>query len=253
VDRFQPSRRRWFYEKAPALLKQPEARPTLLGRIGEKMVRESKYKINEGDTFGMWIVIKPNDPTADREARQNATCKCQRCGNVVATSIYNLVLGKTNKCRSCHTYADIVERAPGEKARLKRIWKCIKNRCMNRRVLGYQDYGGRGISLCNEWLDFRSFYEWSIANGYTNELQIDRRDTNGNYEPENCRWVTSKTNNRNRRNNHQLTAFGETKPIAAWADDDRCDVSSQTLAMRIRSGMAVEEAILRPRRVLAKC
>jgi len=77
----------------------------------------------------------------------------------------------------------------------------MKTRCYNLKDKHYKDYGGRGIKVCEEWLnDSRKFIKWSLENGYKKELQIDRIDNNGNYSPDNCRWVTPKENSRNKRN-----------------------------------------------------
>lgn len=79
-------------------------------------------------------------------------------------------------------------------------WEGIKRRCYNKNFSQYRDYGGRGIKVCEEWLyDFEAFYYWSINNGFKPELEIDRINNDGNYEPSNCRWVTHKENMNNRR------------------------------------------------------
>ena len=86
--------------------------------------------------------------------------------------------------------------------RLYRIWINMKTRCYNKNTNRYKDYGARGITICNEWRnDFMSFYNWSMNNGYDENLTIDRINNDKNYEPSNCRWITVKEQNRNKRNN----------------------------------------------------
>ena len=82
----------------------------------------------------------------------------------------------------------------------------MKDRCLNKRAQRYSDYGGRGISICNEWLEFTNFYSWAMLNGYSDSLSIDRNNNNGNYEPNNCRWATSLQQSNNRRDNSTVLA-----------------------------------------------
>lgn len=120
----------------------------------------------------------------------------------------------------------------------------MKSRCSNKKNEHYHIYGGRGISVCQEWRsNFRVFAEWSKSNGYRNGLQIDRIDNNCGYSPTNCRWVDCKTNSRNRRDNILLTAFGETKCIAEWVEDPRCVICETALRYRVNSGWDHKEAI----------
>ena len=80
------------------------------------------------------------------------------------------------------------------KTKIYSCWECMKQRCLNPNATNYPNYGGRGITICNEWLEFIPFRDWALNNGYQEGLEIDRRDTNGNYEPSNCRWVTRTEN-----------------------------------------------------------
>lgn len=135
----------------------------------------------------------------------------------------------------------------GTKDRLYRIWSGMKTRCYNDNEPAYPRYGGRGITIHESWLtDYVAFKSWALSNGYSNELTIDRIDNDGNYEPGNCRWITRKEQNRNRRSNVMATAFGETKSVAEWADDPRCCVDYECLIERIRYGHDPETAITKP-------
>ena len=87
----------------------------------------------------------------------------------------------------------------GKGTKLYMIWNSMKKRCLNLKSTNYKDYGGRGITICNDWLEFIPFRDWALNNGYKEGLQINRINNNGNYKPNNCNFVTSKENNRNRR------------------------------------------------------
>ena len=85
------------------------------------------------------------------------------------------------------------------KTRLYNIWKKMKDRCYNPNANNYRYYGGKGVKVCEEWHSFQPFYEWAMANGYADNLSIDRISGFGNYEPNNCRWATYTEQNRNRK------------------------------------------------------
>lgn len=122
----------------------------------------------------------------------------------------------------------------------------MKGRCYTKTDRAYKDYGGRGITICDEWLGekgFENFYKWSMANGYTDDLSIDRIDNNKGYSPDNCRWADEKTQCRNRRTNHLITFNGETKSMAEWSEITRIPYS--TICRRIKLGWKVEDILTR--------
>lgn len=92
----------------------------------------------------------------------------------------------------------------------------MKQRCLNPRCRAYRNYGARGITVCAEWMEFEPFCQWALENGYAHGLDLDRADNDGNYSPENCRWVKRDVNLNNRRVTIMLTVNGETKPRTEW-------------------------------------
>ena len=128
--------------------------------------------------------------------------KCGLCGEEFRTQINNVKNGNTKSC-GCYGKRRLSEthKTHGKRhTRIYRIWGNLKNRILNNNTKVFKDYGGRGITVCDEWKnDFKSFYDWSILNGYEDELSIDRIDNDGNYCPENCRWTTKTIQARNTR------------------------------------------------------
>ena len=118
-------------------------------------------------------------------------------------------------------YRNTVSSSPENKKLYKIRTKMIE-RCTNPNCDRYKDYGGRGIKICDEWLnDYDSFVDWSKMNGYKEGLSIDRIDNNGNYEPSNCRWITRKEQGRNTTRNRFITYNGETKTLSELREEDR--------------------------------
>lgn len=128
------------------------------------------------------------------------------------------------------------------RTRMYNIWKAVKRRCYNKNVNEYVNYGGRGIKMCDKWRnEFMSFYDWSMNNGYTDNSTIDRINNNGNYEPNNCRWVDRTYQSRNRRNNIEFTYNGETHCLSEW-----CEIlclNYSTIKSRLRYGWSIERAL----------
>ena len=117
----------------------------------------------------------------------------------------------------------------------------MKERCCNPKNHAYKNYGGRGISVCEEWEDYNVFRKWSLENGYRHGLTIDRIDNDGDYCPENCRWTTRKVQGNNTRRNTFLTVGNETHTLSEWADITGISVS--TISWRARQGMSPEKVI----------
>lgn len=128
------------------------------------------------------------------------------------------------------------------------VWSNMKNRCLNEHADRYDDYGGRGITICHDWLEnFESFKLWALSNGYMPGLYLDRENNNLGYSPSNCRWVPMSIQNRNRRDNLLVTAFGETKVCIDWERDPRCKVAPMTFRFRIYAGWQPELALTKPK------
>lgn len=130
--------------------------------------------------------------------------------------------------------------------RLYNCWVDMKRRCYNKRNKRYNQYGGRGISVCQEWKDsFENFYQWATNSGYDDSLTLDRVDVNGDYCPKNCRWATRMEQMRNTTRNHYVTAFGETKTIAEWSEV--FGVSQDAIKDRLNKlHWSAEEAVSHP-------
>ena len=136
--------------------------------------------------------------------------------------------------------------------RLYRIWSGIKSRCYTKANKAYNRYGGRGISMCQEWKDnFVAFYKWAMDNGYLDDLSIDRINVNGNYEPSNCRWSTPKEQSDNIRCNILITIGNETLDLQQWCD--KIGIKRSTVNTRVRMcGWSYERALTTPIRAHKK-
>lgn len=126
-------------------------------------------------------------------------------------------------------------------SRIYTQWHLMKLRCQSPSHKSYKDYGGRGISVCQEWQTFEPYKEWALANGYSDSLTIDRIDVNGNYEPSNCRFVDMVTQCNNRRSSKFLTYQGKTLSLAQWARE--LGISRFIVSQRLKRGLPVEEIL----------
>lgn len=173
-------------------------------------------------------------------------CQCE-CGTIKYIERSCLINNRIKSCgciRLFTSYKNLDTSTHGlSNTRIYKIWKGIKNRCLNKKTPSYRNWGGRGITICDEWKnDFLPFYNWSMSHGYSDELSIDRINNNGNYEPNNCRWATRKEQNRNTRQNTFYTYKGETHCLKEWSE--KLNFSYKLLQQRIkRDGLSFEEAI----------
>lgn len=127
--------------------------------------------------------------------------------------------------------------------RLYKIWKNMRSRCYNSNTPDYKYYGSRGIKICKDWSDFAVFELWAINNGYSDALTLDRIDVNGNYCPDNCRWVTRKEQSNNKRNLHTIEYKGETRTLTQWSEILNIPIS--TLYRYLVSEGSLEKAIIK--------
>lgn len=144
-----------------------------------------------------------------KNAKTRWKCLCD-CGKYTYTITNRLLHGKTRSC-GCSSGERHPLKHNKTNTRLYKIWCNMKKRCFSPNCKCYYRYGGRGITVCEEWKnDFQSFYNWSINNGYADNLSIDRINNNKSYSPDNCRWITMKEQSRNKRNNVYIQ-YGEKK------------------------------------------
>lgn len=203
-----------------------------------------KLKDLTGIKFNRLTVIERVEN--DKHGKARWLCECD-CGNFTTASSGDLKSGNT---KSCGCFISDITKARNTKhgkstTRIYTEYQTMKARCYYPKHSYFHLYGGRGITVCDEWLnDFQTFYNWAMSHGYADNLTIDRINTDGNYTPENCRWVTNKQQQNNRRNNRLITYKGETKPVSQWAEE--YGIYYNTLLYRVRNGWSVEKALTTP-------
>lgn len=176
-------------------------------------------------------------------------CQCD-CGNEVYVLSYQLTGGKTKSCgcmkRETPERFKCYDSIQKQNPRLHTIWSGMKQRCFNPKSKDYKNYGARGITVCDEWKDsFQTFCSWSKGNGYSDSLTIDRIDPNGNYCPENCRWIPLSEQSKNTRltfNNRFYTINGITKTYEEWAEES--GISVNLFSLRVSRGMSEDKILL---------
>ena len=162
------------------------------------MIKISKLKDLVGQKIGRWTVLQIADK--NKWGKSQWLCRCE-CGNEKIVSSSSLVNGKSKSCGCYHrdVLINMTTTHGKSNTRLNKIWRGIKQRCLNKKAKAYEKYGKVGIGICKEWEEFVPFMEWSLKNGYTDELTLDKIDNDKNYGPSNCRWVDKKMQARNQR------------------------------------------------------
>lgn len=207
-----------------------------------------------GERFGRLVVIRPEEDHIDPSGRKRHMwlCRCD-CGNTKVINGESLMCGYTKSC-GCYQRertSDASTIHGGRDSRLYAVWNSMKSRCFNKKNKAYYRYGGKGITVCDEWLDFEVFRAWSLKNGYDPNAPrgmctIDRIDNSKGYYPENCRWASSKTQMSNVSYNRIIEKDGETHTIAEWAD--LYNIPYDRLYQRLMRGWDLETAATKPPR-----
>ena len=168
--------------------------------------------------YNDWTILEHFYKRCTKSGCKLVLCQC-KCGSIKELRLTYVVKGRSKCCKSCsakkNTRLADMKRTHGDSSKesiyykLYRCWKQIKSRCYIKSTTHYERYGGRGITVCDDWLnDYLNFKLWAINNGWEKNLTIDRIDIDGNYCPENCRWITSFENTSNMSNYHYIMKTG---------------------------------------------
>jgi len=203
-----------------------------------------------GKKYNLLTIIE--DAGSTDYGRTLCKCRCS-CGVEKVLVLSDVKTGFVKSCGCLRPWATV----QGEKHhsfkhglknhRLYSIMNKMKQRCYNKNHDAYERYGGAGITICDAWLNnFVNFYNWAMANGYEDDLTLDRIDNTKGYSPYNCRWATRAEQNRNTSRSHKVTLFGETKVLEEWFRDPRIPISKPGFHYRVTNGMSDEEALTTP-------
>lgn len=202
-----------------------------------------KNNLNQltGKRFGKLIVLGRAECNS-KSGNAMWICRCD-CGNETTVIGSHLRSGHTTSC-GCNRISEIAQGHASE--RIYRTWKKMHKRCSDPKSDRYKWYGGKGVNVCEEWNDFLAFREWAMNHGYTDELTIDRIDSNGNYCPENCQWVGMKAQANNRSNNHIICYEGNKYTVVQLAE--KHGLSPTTIYNRLKLNWNIDRIITTPER-----
>lgn len=201
-----------------------------------------------GQRFGKLLVI---GDSVKQGRRKFYPCLCD-CGRETLVRDDALTSGGTKSCGCSRSYhqGKTSDNRYERRGRLYHVWYGMKRRCENPKDTSYHRYGGRGITVCEEWSNsYEAFVDWAMESGYDpnskhKECTLDRIDNNGNYEPSNCRWANMTVQSNNRRSSVLITYQGETLTVAEWAK--KVGLNHGALLNRINQGWDIEVALTTP-------
>lgn len=212
---------------------------------------KKRNEVTEGQKYGKLTIIKEVSPIGNK---RRILCKCD-CGNIKEYSMDRVIHGRTQSCGCLRNEMFLTHRNnngtsvyPKEAtdSKLYKIWNSMKCRCYTVSSGAYFKYGAKGIRMCDEWKnDFMAFYNWALANGYSDELTIDRIDYRGNYEPSNCRWADIRTQANNKSNVRKYEYNGELHTMTEWSEIMNINYGALWERLNVL-GWSIEKALTTP-------
>lgn len=197
-----------------------------------------------GKTFGRLTVIE--DFGCDIQNSMRKVAAICECGNITECYLNHLRRGTTQSCGCLRRERHLASITKHKLCRhpLYRCWYDMIDRCYRQKNKSYNNYGGRGISVCQKWRkSFVAFYDWAIENGWKKTLQLDRKNNSLNYSPSNCRFITAARNNRNKRTNVFLEYDGKKMILPDWAT--YLGISIWTIRNRLEKGWPIKDVLSR--------
>lgn len=211
----------------------------------------NKIEVTEGQKYGKLTIIKEVSPIG---SKRRILCKCD-CGNIKEYSMDRVIHGRTQSCGCLRNEMFLIHRnnngtsvypKKATASKLYKIWNAMKCRCYTVSSGAYFKYGAKGIRMCDEWKnDFMAFYNWALANGYSDELTIDRIDYRGNYEPSNCRWADIRTQANNKSNVRKYEYNGELHTMTEWSEIMNINYGALWERLNVL-GWSIEKALTTP-------
>lgn len=193
-----------------------------------------------GQTFG-WLTTIEIDHTT--HGMPYWRCRCI-CGNETIVARTHLRSGNTVSC-GCYCKKVLAHKIPDderfasvESRPLRSTWATMRSRCNNPNATGFRFYGARGIRCCPEWDSYDIFYDWAMSHGWKEGLTLDRIDFNGDYCPENCRWVSRKEQANNTRANHWIEYNGVKHNIKQWSE--LTGIPTSSIQYRLKQGYPLD-------------